>query len=291
VVLCGECLKLVISVGLYLREKSSIVQLISDFRTGSRVCLLYTIPAFLYCLYNNLSFANLANYDPTTYFILLQFRNVITGIFYQTLFHKKLTSLQWFSLIILTAGCVVKELGRSASNDSSHALFSIHLFYIMIQILCSCFAGVYNEYLLKDVGSSVHILMQNIFMYFDSIVFNLLLLVFYSEPNTHLDFTFLSQPIVLIILINGALAGICTSFFLKNLNSILKTFAATLEIVITAILCYFIFDTRIDIFTSLSILLIFIAIWVYSQKPVTAVDSAKEHLADSQEDLKVLINE
>lgn len=43
----------------------------------------YLIPAVLYCLYNNLSYINLSKFDPTTYFLLLQFRVVVTGIVFQ----------------------------------------------------------------------------------------------------------------------------------------------------------------------------------------------------------------
>ena len=41
------------------------------------------IPALLYCLYNNLAFVNLKAYGPTSYWLLLQFRVVITGVVYQ----------------------------------------------------------------------------------------------------------------------------------------------------------------------------------------------------------------
>lgn len=273
VVLFGELLKLVICLFLYLKENTSLRALFADIRAGWHVCLLYLIPAALYCLYNNLAFINLANYDPTSYFILLQLRNVITGALYQLIFHKKLTRLQWLSLVILTLGCIVKELGRNSSPGSSSSssvdssLLSVHLLLILLQVFCSCFAGVYNEYLLKDTGASVNILIQNIFMYVDSILCNLIL-VFLTTSGSQLDFSFITQPILQVILINGALAGITTSFFLKSLNSILKTFAATLEIIITAILCYFIFSTPIDIFTVCSIFLIFFAILLYSQAPV-----------------------
>ena len=49
----------------------------------STVLLLYIVPSFMYCLYNNLAFVNLANYDPTTYYLLLQFRVVVTGVIFQ----------------------------------------------------------------------------------------------------------------------------------------------------------------------------------------------------------------
>lgn len=38
--------------------------------------------------------------------------------------------------------------------------------------MCSCFAGVYNEFLLKGEGAQVNIFVQNVFMYIDSIICN-----------------------------------------------------------------------------------------------------------------------
>ena len=51
----------------------------------SLVLVLYVVPSFMYCLYNNLAFVNLANYDPTTYYLLLQFRVVVTGVIFQVI--------------------------------------------------------------------------------------------------------------------------------------------------------------------------------------------------------------
>ena len=40
------------------------------------------------------------------------------------------------------------------------------------------FAGVYNEYIIKKVGSDVDIMIQNVFMYIDSIGCNVVVLLF-----------------------------------------------------------------------------------------------------------------
>lgn len=82
VVLLTETVKLILAVGLYLREKS-FQQLISDAKASGKVFTLYLIPSFLYCLYNNLAFVNLKHYDPTSYFLLLNFRTVATGVIFQ----------------------------------------------------------------------------------------------------------------------------------------------------------------------------------------------------------------
>lgn len=52
---------------------------------GRQVLALYFVPAFLYCLYNNLAFVNLSTFDPTTYYLLLQLRVVITGVLFQVI--------------------------------------------------------------------------------------------------------------------------------------------------------------------------------------------------------------
>ena len=61
-----------------------------SFMTGPLFynCLTY----FYHIIYNNLSFANLAVFDPTTYFMLLQTRLLLTGVFYQVLFMTCLPS-------------------------------------------------------------------------------------------------------------------------------------------------------------------------------------------------------
>lgn len=52
------------------------------------------------------------------------------------------------------------------------------------QVLCSCFAGVYNEFLLKKSGADVDIYVQNVFMYFDSIICNLLVLLYEADYDS-----------------------------------------------------------------------------------------------------------
>lgn len=143
------------------------------------------MPAVLYCLYNNLAFVNLSLFDPTSYFILLQLRVILTGIVYQCLFKKDLSKMQWMSLVLLTVGCMIKELKTNEkTQQKSYGLF-ISLLLMFTQIFCSCLAGVYNEYLLKKgQGINVNVYVQNIFMYIDSIFCNVLLLLAFNKNKT-----------------------------------------------------------------------------------------------------------
>lgn len=85
----------------------------------------------------------------------------------------------------------------------------------------------------------------------------------------------LQQPIVVLLLLNNAAIGIVTSFFLRYLNSILKTFASALELMFTAVLCYLIFGIPVYANTVLAIGVVSFAIFVYAQNPVSNKVGAK----------------
>lgn len=237
----------------------------------------------------------------------------------QVIFHKVLSRRQWYSLILLTLGCMIKQLNindifskstgsnmpmttethQELHNEDNHFQknaihsnknmtgidLSIDAFFIFVQLICSCLAGVYNEYLLKGDGATVNIYVQNVFMYVDSIICNIFLLILqgnslnaFNAASLQAVFTFN----VIIIVINNAAIGIVTSFFLRYLNSILKTFASALELLFTAILCYLFFNIPIYFNTICSIGVVSIAIYLYSLSPVinvskTTIRNSKDH--------------
>lgn len=156
---------------------------------------------------------------------------------------------------------------------------SLSAVFIIIQVLCSCFAGVYNEHLLKREGADVNIYVQNVFMYLDSIICNLVVLLYQGDIQNAFKTDNLSVIFhyrVLVIMINNAIVGIITSFFLKSLNSILKTFASALELIIIAVLSYVLFKIPIHMNTILAIGVVSYAIILYSRNPVSNVKPSKE---------------
>lgn len=82
-------------------------------------------------------------------------------------------------------------------------------------------------------------------------------------------------------MLNNTAIGIITSFFLKNLNSILKTFASALELIFTAVLCWLIFNIPIHLNTALSIATVSYAVILYSQNPVQNIRTKERMKADN----------
>jgi len=207
-----------------------------------------------------------------------------------------LTRLQWLSLLLLTSGCIIKQFEHSSikisditttisqSTDQTplkiSSLINIHLIWILIQVFCSCFAGVYNEYLLKsDRTNQVDMMLQNAFMYFDSILCNIILLIYfdYQQPtllaidkfyNTLQLILSGKEILILFIILNNAAVGIVTSLFLKSMTSILKTFASALELFFTSILAWIIFSIPVSVYTFIAIFIVSTAVYLYSINPV-----------------------
>lgn len=184
------------------------------------------------------------------------------------------------------------------SNSNSFSLdknmngfdLSINAVFILVQVFCSCFAGIYNEHLLKNEASDINIYIQNVYMYLDSILCNALILLIQGNLFSAFTATSLSEVFkfkVLIIMFNNCAIGIITSFFLKYLNSILKTFASALELLFTAILCYLLFAIPVYINTMVAIVVVSTAVYLYSQSPVVnsknfVVKESKHQLDDRQ---------
>lgn len=295
VVLLSEFIKLVTVFGFQLRT-ITLGEFVQHVRANTKVLLLYVVPSFLYCLYNNLAFVNLANYDPTTYYLLLQFRVVVTGVIFQVLFAKQLGGRQWLSLLLLTFGCIVKQMkyeDLTVAGKSSFSLrFDFHLILILVQVFCSCFAGVYNEYLLKGKSGEVPFMVQNFFMYFDSIICNFAVLWYngtLSDAFSVESIIAICQGKVLAIAFNNAAIGITTAMFLRQLNSILKTFASALEIMFTAVLCWIIFGIPVDIFTFVAIVIVSYAVILYAQNPVDNTPKQTKPSGDGSQKADTLV--
>lgn len=186
----------------------------------------------------------------------------------------------------LSQSTKISETEHTNNNDKSNRIYntknttgldlSIDAIYILIQLICSCLAGIYNEYLLKGDGARVNIYVQNFFMYLDSIVCNSVFLILQGNIMSAFNMANLGSVFtlnVILIIFNNAAIGIVTSFFLRYLNSILKTFASALELLFTAILCCIFFNIPIHLNTVLSIGVVSFSIYLYSLSPVININN------------------
>ena len=156
------------------------------------------------------------------------------------------------------------------------------MLFAFFQVCCSVFAGVYNEYIIKKIaGADVDIMIQNVFMYLDSIFCNVLVLAYNSELQSNLtqeNLLNLWSVLVIAIILNNSLVGIVTSLFLKNLNSILKAFASAIELIFTALLSYVLLHIPLHWNTILAVTVISYAVVMYAQNPLKTEEIQEKNL-------------
>ena len=272
-VLLTELVKLTLAVGLYLCQDGNYSQLVRDTASAPALLAKYSVPALLYCVYNNLMYTNLSVFDPGTYNVLMQLRIMMTGVLYQLLFSKQLSRMQWLSICLIAVGCICKESAKLTQQAPLHTAASAWLL-LLCQMLCSVFAGVYNEVLLKSTPSSssraIPTNLQNAFMYFNSVVWNLLFLV--AKGSLHEAVapenvrTLLTPNLLAIITIMSSV-GMVTGFFLKHLDSVLKAVAAALEVVFTMVFSWLLFGTPLDPLSIGAGVLVGCGVALYARRP------------------------
>lgn len=99
-----------------------------------KLLLLYFIPSLLYCFYNNLAFINLQHYDPTSYYILLQFRVVLTALLFQVRYDNKYIN-KTFKLIF--KACIIYKhyfVFSFYSKRNSHSYNGYHLQFSLLGV-------------------------------------------------------------------------------------------------------------------------------------------------------------
>ncbi|KAL4154998.1 hypothetical protein PRNP1_007112 [Phytophthora ramorum] len=282
-VVLQSLLKLLIASYMYLRADTQTTEPLGDrlrfmmtqARDHRTLLLLYFIPSGLYVVYDVLSYINLRAFDASTYFLLLQFRLVVTGVLHQMMFSKRLNRNQWVSLAVTTVGCAIKTLGSQDPNGSAQVgadgngpTFMAYGL-LMVQMLSSTFAGVYNEVLLKK-QASIPVNLQNVFMYIDSIVCTMGMLALgltgqtAQEALTAANFSVLFSPYVLPMVLIMSFIGVVTSLFLKQLDSIRKAIASALELVFLPLLSAMLFGQPITLYTVTAVCFVGFGVYIYS---------------------------
>merc|ERR1719278_1736536 len=101
---------------------------------------------------------------------------------------------------MIHAGGTASE-GQGSTNGfaaTSWAAIGLGLMFIFTQVLCSVFAGVYNEFLIKGKGADIDIMIQNVFMYLDCIVLLLGVRGDLSSAFTSSALSSIANPLVIV---------------------------------------------------------------------------------------------
>ncbi|CAH8662294.1 unnamed protein product [Heterobilharzia americana] len=247
VVVCSEFLKLLLSAVLVLLQEGNIQrglsliynQIIVQYKDAAQIL----IPSTLYVVQNNLLYFAISRLNAVLYQILYQTKIFTTALFMILLLNQRLRSIQWFALVLLSAGIVLTQL--PSSNDSkpngelSSSLYGFGA--ILLASVTSGFAGVYLERVFK--GTPTSIWMRNLQLALFGVPIGLLGVFINDASKINLEgFFYGYTPIVWIVVLLQAFGGLAIAFVMKYADNILKSFSMGLSVILSTFVSYFIFD-------------------------------------------------
>jgi UDP-sugar transporter A1/2/3 len=163
-VLLAEVLKLVLSVALcYVFDCNSSLKTFLDtcqeeFIVNRGDWVKLTVPSLLYTLQNSLQYFSMSQLSAPVFQVLYQMKIVTTAIFSVIILSRRITGLQWLSIVALSGGVALVQLSQQADSKAD---LNNNSFLGFVSVLCGCltsgFAGVYFEMVLKQSKASIWI--------------------------------------------------------------------------------------------------------------------------------------
>lgn len=255
--------------------------------------LKVAVPSLVYYIQNNLLYVASTHLDAATGQVIYQLKILTTAIFSVTMLGKRLTKIQWLSLVILFLGvALIERLAVSEPNNidkisttndlntnnshhseavpraivpKDHENPTIGFMAVLIACCLSGFAGVYFEKILKN--SNVSLWIRNIQLSFLSIPFGLfqVFIIDYadlSEEGFWKGFT----PLTWLCILLQVQGGLLVALVVKFANNILKGFATSLAIVISTLASIFLFQFQLTPGFMLGASLVIGSVMMYSKQ-------------------------
>ncbi|CAI9104830.1 OLC1v1003597C1 [Oldenlandia corymbosa var. corymbosa] len=224
--------------------------------------IVYPIPAFLYLVKNLLQYYIFQYVDAPGYQILKNLNIISTGILYRIILKKKLSSIQWAAFILLCAGCTTAQLDPS-SDRVLQTPFQGWLMAI-VMALFSGFAGVYTEAIMKKRPSR-NINVQNFWLYVFGMIFNVVaILVQDFDAVVEKGFFHGYSLITVLMILNHALSGIAVSMVMKYADNIVKVYATSVAMLLTAFVSFLFFGFQFSTAFLLGSIVVSVSIYLHS---------------------------
>ncbi|XP_056913426.1 solute carrier family 35 member A3b [Takifugu flavidus] len=281
-VVSAEVLKIVICTLLVFTENGfsvrAMYQLLREEivkRPGETMKL--AIPAGIYTLQNNLLYVALSNLDAATYQVTYQLKILTTALFSVSMLGKKLSFHQWLSLLVLITGITLVQWPSVVNNGTERQVLTANSQFVgLMAVLMACvssgFAGVYFEKILKETRQSIWV--RNIQLGLFGFVLGFAGMIIHDGPLLKQSGMFQGyNTITCIVVVLQALGGLVVAMVIKYADNILKGFATSLSIIISALISYLVLDdfspTRV-FFAGTLLVILSTFLYGYEGKPASS---------------------
>ena len=196
----------------------------------------FLLPAAMYAVSNNVTFAALSLMTPALFNLLMNLKIPFTAFMAWFFLSYKVTSWLLISFITLFIGSAIATIKWNADGQIEIEGTFYGLLLMVIYSSLSASGAVYTEYLTKMRFPKESTYIQNIKFCACSAIANIILMTIRGQvPYIHMEAIHLLSVLAL------AMNGLVTSAVLKFGGSILKTYAASVAMFLSAFLTWLIF--------------------------------------------------
>lgn len=220
--------------------------------------MLFALPAGFYAAKNLLQYKLLLVTSAPNYQLLKNLNVLSTGVLYKLFLNRRLSRLDSLGLLLLMLGSSVSQL-EASSTSNLRIPVGVCMIALAIAFLSGA-AGVYTEIMLKRYPKSIHV--QNIYMYFFGVVFNLWACWDEKQHRLLENFT----PVVWFMVLNHALSGMAIAFLLKHANSVEKVKSTSLAMCLTTFISIIFFNFELSVQFALGTTIILVALYIPTLK-------------------------
>jgi len=271
-VVCCETLKLLACLVVVLFEVnlsfSAWLKHLNTFLVKNFLdTLKVAVPAFIYVIQNNLLYIAVENLPAATFQVSYQIKILTTAIFSVSMLGRELNRRQWLSLLLLFSGVAIVQVNNTKSTEKIADGIEQSQFLGFGAVLLACFssgfAGVYFEKILK--GSSASLWTRNIQLGLFGLITGTMS-AFGKDGDKILDRGFFYGYDVWVwsVISIQALGGLLVAVVIKYADNILKGFACSVSIIVSAICAYFVFEFEITWAFCFGTALVIKAVYLYS---------------------------
>ncbi|XP_032713976.1 CMP-sialic acid transporter isoform X2 [Lontra canadensis] len=222
-----------------------------------------SVPSLVYAVQNNMAFLALSNLDAAVYQVTYQLKIPCTALCTVLMLNRTLSKLQWISVFMLCGGVILVQWEPAQATKvvvEQNPLLGFGA--VAIAVLCSGFAGVYFEKVLKSSDTSLWV--RNIQMYLSGIVVTLVGV--YLSDGAEINekgFFYGYTYYVWFVIFLASVGGLYTSVVVKYTDNIMKGFSAAAAIVLSTIASVMLFGLQITLTFALGTLLVCVSIYLY----------------------------
>lgn len=199
--------------------------------------------------------------------VAYQLKILTTALFSVAMLQKRLSLLQWLSLVCLFIGVglvltqpVTKNVSEKVTTEQNPLL---GLVSIIIASFTSGFAGVYFEKLLKNTPQSLYL--RNVQLGFIGVVFGIVAM-FLNDGRAIVGngFFYGYDFVVWNVIVLQSFGGILVAVVVKYADNILKSFAMSAAIILSCVASIYLFDFLVTFQFSVGASLAILAVFMYN---------------------------